>query len=302
MKISIIIVNWNTKDLLRGCLESVYQNPPQGEFEVFIIDNASTDGSPEMVEKEFPQVKLIKNKENVGFAKANNQAIKLAQGKYILLLNSDTEILPNAFDEMLSLMDKNPKIGVLGCQLLNRDGSIQDSCGYFPSITATLFTKVQRASMVGRLFKRLPSSQQKVEKEKEVDWVTGACLMVRKEAIEKVELLDEKMFMYFEDNDWCWRFKKAGWKVYVTPKAKVIHHSGASLRKASKRIILDYRKSQYRLYKKHLSWFSLLMLKFSVRIHALGKICFLKLASSLKKEPSAKIEELNYYKKILSLS
>ncbi|MEW6188858.1 MAG: glycosyltransferase family 2 protein, partial [Actinomycetota bacterium] len=140
--LSIVIVNWNTRDLLRNCLQSIYQNPPKDDFEVFVVDNASTDGSPEMVEKELPQVKLIKNKENLGFSKANNLGIKSSGGDYILLLNSDTQVLRDSLPKMVEYMDTHPKVGILGPQLIKQDEEIiQMPWGWFPSIFGEMLQK-----------------------------------------------------------------------------------------------------------------------------------------------------------------
>lgn len=223
---------------------------------------------------EFPQVKLISNVENIGFSKANNQGIQASTGKYILLLNSDTEVLPRALDVMTDFLDTHPDVGVVGCQLVDSRGKVEESCGFFPTPKAILFTKLRRSRLLGSWFKNSRASILVPQRAQEVDWITGACLMARREAFEEIGLLDEEMFMYFEDDDWCYRIKKAGWKIYFTPEVTVIHKRGASLEQTPDRMIYEYRRSQLRLYKKHLGFFSQATLRLIALVHSslmLGK-------------------------------
>lgn len=259
-ELSIIIVNWNTKDLLRDCLQSIYQNSPKGEFDVFVVDNASTDGSLSMIKKEFPQVELIENNKNLGFARANNQGIRESEGKYVLLLNSDTVVKKNSLNNLVDFMKNRDNVGVAGPRILKPNGNVEESCGFFPSPWAVFLTKLNRKiNFLGR-FKSLKASHLALAEEKEVDWVAGACMLVRRKSFEKAGLLDEKIFMYFEDVDWCCRIKKAGWKICFTPSAEIVHISGASVKKLKKPIKPEYRKNQYYIYQKHLNKASLFFL------------------------------------------
>lgn len=217
MNLSIVIVSYNTKELLRRCLESVIQ-----DTEIIVVDNGSSDRSSEMVKKEFPEVELIKNKNNFGFAKANNQGIKIARGKYVLLLNSDTEVKPGTLERLMEFVGKHPKMGVVGLRLLNSDESIQQSVYHFPTILGAIreFWLGQK----GVYEEYVPEGNQPVE----VEAVVGAAMLIPKKVFDKVGLLDERYFMYFEDLDFCRRLKRAGLKVFYLPTAKIIHHHGAS--------------------------------------------------------------------------
>lgn len=223
--LSIVIVNWNAGHLLKDCLQSIYRNIIKINCEIFVVDNASTDGSLEMVRKEFPQVKLIENKSNLGFAKANNQAINKSKGMYILLLNPDTIVQKDTFHNMLEFMNTHPEAGVVGSKVLYADGSLQLSCGHFPSLQTEFF----HSTLLEEIFSKSPlmgnfrMTNWDHNSVKEVDWVSGSCLLVRKAAITDIGLLDEAIFMYAEDIDWCYRIKNAAWKTYYLPQSKIIH-------------------------------------------------------------------------------
>lgn len=221
--LAIVIVNWNTRDMLRDCLTSL-GGEQSWSYHVIVVDNASTDGSAEMVTREFPQVHLISNKENAGFARANNQGIQAGQGRYVLLLNSDTIVPTGALEQLIRFMDEHSKAGACGPRLLRPDGSPQPyAFGGDPTPGYLLARGLNQL-----LFHRYLHDWA-TDKVQEVDWVTGACLLVRREAIDQVGLLDESIFMYFEDNDWCLRIRKAGWKVYYNPQAEIVHIGGQSL-------------------------------------------------------------------------
>ncbi|MDH4136450.1 MAG: glycosyltransferase family 2 protein, partial [Anaerolineae bacterium] len=238
--VSIIIVNWNTKDLLAQCLQSVYDTVSDLAFEVIVVDNASTDGSPTMVRDHFPQARLIENRKNEGFARANNQAICASHGRYLLLLNSDTITQPGALEAMVHFADRHPEAGIVGCKLLNADGSLQPSWAQFPTFCSEL---------MGHNFRRRRPMADGLAYE--VDWVGGACLLARRKAIEMVELLDEDFFMYSEETDWCFRMVRNGWKVYYLPGAEVIHFGGGSSQRASDEMLMQLYQSKLRFFRKH---------------------------------------------------
>lgn len=219
-ELSIIIVSFNTKELLRECLKSLGDR-----HEVIVVDNASGDGSPEMVEKDFPGVVLIKNEKNLGFARANNQGIKKAKGKYLLLLNSDAQVKSKALEELVKFGEENSGAGVVGARLVNPDGSVQPSVYHFPKLINAL--KDYWLGKKGAYEKYAPSGKKPVE----VEAVTGAAMLIPRRTIEKVGFLDEKYFMYFEDLDYCLRVRKAGFKIYYLPEAEIIHHHGQSAAK-----------------------------------------------------------------------
>jgi len=232
MDLSIIIVSWNTRDLLAQCLESVFKEvsdtstlatahcPPTTE--VFVVDNASADGSAQMVRERFPQVHLIENHENVGFARANNQAIRISTGRYVLLLNSDTLVLPNALAQMVAFMDAHPEAGIVGANVLNVDGTPQFCYGKFPSLIPETFLALG-------LNTHFPFSlwfhpQVGVDQAFiETDWVAGAALLVRRATLDQVGLLDESYFMYSEEIDLARRVQCAGWHTCVVRDAPIVH-------------------------------------------------------------------------------
>lgn len=230
--VSVVIVSYNTKNLLAECIKSVYDETVEADLEVFVVDNASTDGSSQMVQDKFPKVKLIANKENRGFAKANNQAMELGSGRYVLLLNPDTLILENAIDKMIAFMDENQNVGLSTCKLLNADGTVQISSGManvrvqklFRSIGALQTLAPQKISwlrqpdLLGSMYR----------KSQEIRWLIGAFMLVRKEVVNEVGKLDENFFLYGEDNDWYTRIRKSGWKLWYVADADVLHYGGRS--------------------------------------------------------------------------
>lgn len=248
--LSVIIVNYNTKNLLKNCLHSIYKNTKKISFDIFVVDNNSSDRSSEIVKKEFPKVNLIVNKTNPGFAAANNQAIKKTNSRYVLLLNPDTLILNDALNKMIEFMDKTENCGAAGTLLLNEDKTIQNSIHYFPS----LIRRLSEAFYFHRIFPKSKSFNEECYDAKEysyaheVDWITGASLIVNKKAIEKAGLLDESFFMYSEESDWCRRLRKAGFSIWFNPEAKIIHYGGQS---GKSKINADLMKSKMIHYAKY---------------------------------------------------
>lgn len=259
MDLSIVIVNWNTKDLLIQCLKSLDQTLQRLKMEIFVVDNGSVDGSVELVREKFPGAIVIQNPMNLGFAKANNQALNLSKGKFTLLLNPDTQVKEGAIETLKVFMDAHPEAGVAGAQLLNADGSKQNSIANFPSLATELLNK----SLLRLLFpKTFPGKESNISEPIEVESVIGACMMVRREAMEQVGLLDEDYFLFLEETDWCYRIKKAGWKVYHVPQAEVYHFQGKSAEKDKKRAKVEYYRSRYQFFKKNRGswqWFILLI-------------------------------------------
>jgi len=246
MDITIIIVNWNTKDLLQNCLNSIYKTVQDIAFEIIVVDNASHDGSVAMLRKEFPQVYVIENKENRGFGAANNQAFDIMSGRYALLLNTDTILTQHAVYELFSFMEAHPDTAMACGQLLNADGSKQNSIANFP----TLFTLLLNTSLLEYLFpKHYPSKRYDYKKPVEVDSGIGACLLVRKQVIDKVGMFDERYFFFFEETDWALQMKTAGWKIYHVPSAFIYHLQGQSIGR-DVRSRIEFYRSRYQFFRK----------------------------------------------------
>jgi len=226
--LSIIIVNTNNRKLLEECVGSIYSSTSKISFEIIVSDNGSTDGSQAMVKSKFPKVKLLENRENLGFIKASNLGLKIANGRYLMLLNDDTIVKNNALDILVEFMDAHPDTGACGAKLLNIDGSIQHQGGL--------------------LGKKFWLSKQPVT----VDFVIGAALVVRKEVIEKVGVMDENLYFYNDDLDWCMSIRQVGWKIYFVPAAEIIHYGGySSKRKFNRRLFVEGFKGGLYFCRKH---------------------------------------------------
>ena len=252
--LTVIIVSWNVHDLLRRCLRTLTPALSLGgrQSEVIVVDNASTDGSPEMVAAEFPWVQLIRNAENRGFTAANNQGLAVSQGRALLLLNPDTEVVGEALATMVEYMETHPHVGALGPQLRYPDGSLQSSRRRFPTLATALVesTVVQEWWHDNRVMRRYFMADTPDDAVQPVDWVVGACLMVRREAFEQVGGLDEGYFMYSEEMDWCHRIKDAGWEVIYLPTATVIHHEGKSSEQVVPARHIYFQSSKVRYFRK----------------------------------------------------
>jgi len=270
MDFSIIIVNYNTKELLKNCLRSVFQKMKDIDFEVWVVDNASTDDSLEMVRKEFPKIKIIANKENIGFARANNQAIKEVAGKYVLLLNPDTIILDENFKELIKFMEEHPEVGACGPLILNRDGTIQRQCKkgwptFWNSFTyySGLWKLFSKNKWWRKNFGRYFLLDKPDDKIYEVDSLSGSAMMVRKEALKEVGLMCEDYIMYWDDIDWCYRIKKANWKIYYVPLTKITHYGGAGgTQLHAFKNLWYFHKGACLFYKRHLASHNFFLVNF----------------------------------------
>jgi GT2 family glycosyltransferase len=254
MDVSILILNYNTRELTLNALRAVYQSVTPCSFEVILVDNASKDDSIEHIQREFPQVILILNDENVGFAIANNQAMHLAQGRYVLLLNSDTLIQQDTLELMHQFMDKHPEVGAAGCKLVLQDGSLDKACKRgFPTPSASFYY----AFGISKLFPRVPKFNQyqlgymDPDDAYPVDCLVGAFMFVRRATIDQVGMLDEEFFMYGEDIDWCYRIKQAGWVNYYYPKTQILHLKGASSRRKPVKIVYEFHRAMWLFHRKH---------------------------------------------------
>ncbi|MDH4321355.1 MAG: glycosyltransferase family 2 protein [Desulfobulbaceae bacterium] len=248
MDLSIVIVNWNTRDLLRNCLTSIADTVTGLDYEVFVVDNASADDSVAMVREQFPSVIVIANDTNRGFAAANNLAFRRMQGRYALLLNSDTVLTDGAISTLFGFMEENSEVGMCCGQLLNEDGSRQNSIANFPSVWPLLCNETLLRLLLPAKF---PSKRQVYSEPVEVDSCIGACMLVRKAAMDVVGLLDERFFFYFEETDWAYRFKKAGWRICLVPQARIYHLQGKSVGYSAKARIMFHRSRSIYFKKWH---------------------------------------------------
>jgi GT2 family glycosyltransferase len=265
--VSICIVNYNAKDLLDNCIRSVLSSIKDRSFEIIVIDNASTDGS-QNIAKKYPSIKFIHNASNLGFIKANNIGIKNSTGRYVLSLNNDTVVKSGAIEKLIGFMDKTSDAGAVGPKLLNGDGSIQMQCrrGFpTPSNSIFYFLGLSRLFPKNRIFGAYLMTYLDDAATSEVDSLCGAAMMVRREVIEKVGLMDESYYMYGDDIDWCYRIKRAGWKVYYLPEAEIVHYGGrGGSRRQSYRNIFEFHRAMAVFYGKHYSKGSMFLMNWLV--------------------------------------
>jgi GT2 family glycosyltransferase len=255
--LSICIVNFQAGDYLRGCLGSIMANPPQGAYEIIIVDNGSTDGSLKMLQDEFPAVTVIANPTNLGFTAPMNQALYLAQGQFLLLLNPDTLIHPQAFDRLLDFMHEHPQVGICGPKVLNTDGSLQAPCRRGesrPWAVISYFIGLHRLFPGSKLFGGYVMNYMHEDATHEVAGVAGSCMLVRRAVIDQIGYLDERFFAYQEDADYCFQARRAGWQIYYVPAARVTHFGGeGGSRVQPYRSIFAWHRSYWLYYRKNLA-------------------------------------------------
>ena len=258
-ELSVIIVNRNGGDRLAQCLASVEKERAGKDWEVLVVDNASTDGSPDMVARRFPDVKLVRNGENLGFAKANNQGFRMSRGRLVLFLNPDTTAYPGSLGLLLEELSRDPGIGAVGPVLVFDENAFQVSFGG----KVTFLRELARKSVLNAWRKRRLS---RLRHKRPVVWVSGACLMAGRRILEQVDGFDEKFFLYFEDIDLCYRIREKGLQVVLLLQARIFHAGGASTAGVPHFSRLEYRKSQLYFYEKHNSVSSQRLLKFYLRL------------------------------------
>jgi GT2 family glycosyltransferase len=253
MKISIIIVSWNVRQDLVGCIESIKKNPFSGEFEIIVVDNNSSDDSVEVVGRSFPDVVLIGNEINSGFAVANNQGIAIAKGQYILLLNPDTIVHQSSINKLIEFMDNNPDIGVCGPKLLNDDGTTQRCVRRFPTFGAALHrqTIFKTTSIFKRCQRKYNMRDFDHNSQRDVEQIMGAAFLVRKSVVDKIGGLDESYFMYYEEVDFCRRVGQAGWRVVFTPITTITHLGGQSSSQVPVGKRMMQMVSMFKYFRKH---------------------------------------------------
>jgi N-acetylglucosaminyl-diphospho-decaprenol L-rhamnosyltransferase len=260
-ELAVVIVSWNVRDLLAACLRSLFADIQQSDLaaQVWVVDNGSADGTPDMVAESFPAVHLIANQENLGFVRANNRALRELQDsekrtpRFVWLLNPDTEVLPGATAALLSALTADPQTGMVGPRLVYADGSLQHSAFRFPGLIQLLFdlfplpARLYDTPLNGRYPRRLYEGERPFP----VDFPLGASMMVKSAAIADVGLMDESFFMYCEEIDWCWRMRKASWNIYCVPSAHVIHHAGQSSGQVRVSSFVNLWTSRAHLYARH---------------------------------------------------
>jgi len=257
--LSIVIISWNVRELLRRCLDSI-QESLKGEkvlsVETIVFDNGSTDGSADMAREGFTWVHLMESEVNLGFTKGNNLALGQSEGRYLLLLNPDTEVEGDALGTMVAYMEAHPRVGALGPQLLNPDGTVQSSRRRFPTLaTAFLESTVLQPWFQGsKVLERYYLLDRPDDEIQPLDWVVGAALLIRREALHQVGPLDEEFFMYSEELDWCYRLKAQGWEVVYLPTAQVIHQEGRSSEQVLPARHIHFQRSKILFFKKYYGW------------------------------------------------
>lgn len=250
--LSISIVNWNTEAFLKECIQSIYKGTQKISYEIFVVDNGSRDGSVEMVRTHFPNVHLIANQMNKGFASANNQAVQLSRGRYIIFLNPDTVVHEGALDRMVQCMEEHFEAGVVGCKLLNRDGSIQHSLRKFPDFSTIMIggTILRRVPFLKQKIKYFKMEEFSFSQVEEVDVTSGAALLVKKAVLNEVGLMDGNYFMFVEDLDLCRRIRAKGYKIYFLPDAVITHFGGESRHQNPNELMIIGLRSLIRYFTK----------------------------------------------------
>lgn len=274
--ISVVIVAWNAKHYLELCLASLAKAPPRRSMEVLVVDNASSDGSSEMMEAKYPWVKLVRSKENLGFSRGNNVAIRQAQGRYIALVNPDVIVFPGCLDALADFLDQNPKVGNVGPRVLNPDMSMQSTCRRFP----TLWNNFCSSSGLSSRFKNSPFFAGEHmfyfphDRTLAVDIIVGCFSFIRREALDTVGLLDEDLFMYGDDVDWCRRARNAGWDVFFYPGGQAIHDRGKTTAPYPVRFAVAQQRSVLHYWTKHHGFLGVLGIRSIMLFHHLLRYSF----------------------------
>jgi GT2 family glycosyltransferase len=286
VELSVVIVAWNAKHYLELCLDSLAKAPPRRSMEVLVVDNASSDDTVEMVEAQYPWVKLIKSQENLGFSKGNNVAIRQCQGRYVALVNPDVIVFPGCLDALADFLDENPRVGDVGPRVFNPDMTQQSTCRRFP----TLWNNFCSATRLESIFKgsRVFAGEHMFyfshDRTLAVDVIVGCFSMIRREAFDDVGLLDEGLFMYGDDVDWCRRANKAGWQVVFYPGAQAIHDRGKTTAPFPAHFAVAQQRSVLHYWTKHHTLFGVLGIKSIMLFHHLMRYAAATLSSFLHSE------------------
>ena len=274
LDLSIIIVNWNTRDLTARCLSDVQATVKKIAYEIIVVDNNSSDGSQDMLRTQFPDVKLIANADNIGFARANNQGMIISDARYVLLLNSDAFVKADTIDRMVAFMDEHPDAGMAGCKLLYEDGSLQASCATFPTLGTEFYIALGLDKLFpnSKIFGRYLMTDWDYRSTREVDVIMGAFMLARKSVIDQVGMMDESFFMYSEEVDWCYRFKAAGWKILFTPEVECVHIWGGSSRAVKVETLIRLYRARVQFFRKHYGRLTAFLYKIILALNSLVRI------------------------------
>jgi len=271
-QLTVSIVSNSNRELLDRCLASIFENTRDVEFEVIVVDNCSTDGTPGMVRDKYPSVRLIENEEPAGYSANHNRALREMRGDFVVIMNDDTEVLPGCFEAMCRFLDENPTAGCAGPRILNPDRTLQQSVYRQPSLPVLFFhafflDSIFQNSMTVAGFRKWPHDERR-----EVEFMIGACLMFPREAIEKAGLMDERYFIYAEDADLCLEIEKAGYRVVFLPDAEIVHHGGTSMKKIGDMAIDNFYRSMELFFEKHYGRGVLPKVRLLNRISAFNRI------------------------------
>ncbi len=303
MVLSVIIVNWNTKDLTSQAIDSIYKYTKDVESEVILVDNASTDKSVEVIRKKFPKVKIIENRQNVGFGNANNQGMKIAKGDYFFLFNSDAYLIENSFKKLIDHAKDLPDLGLLGPLLLNENRTIQQSVGFFPNLPQVFWWMSFIDDLPGgtRLKPYHVDHDSFYKEEQKVDWITGAGMFLPKAVFQKIGGFDKNIFMYGEDWEWCYRVKKVGYQVYFSPVTKMVHIGQGSSNKIPINAFIGEYKAIIFFYKKYKSNLSLQIVRLLLKIGALARVVIFGTLGVILNQPRRK-ELAKYYGEVYKVA
>ena len=290
-KLSICILTLQTKGYIRGCLNSIYSNPPDDNFEIFIVDNGSTDGTVEMLRSDFPDVTLYVNEENLGFTVPMNQALRHAQGDFLMMLNPDTIIHPQMFNVLIEFMEANPEVGVCGPKVLNTDGTLQEPCRRgesTPWAVISYFLRLNRLFPNSKFFGGYVMNYMDEDVSHRVAGVSGSCMLIRREVVEQIGYLDEQFFAYQEDADYCFRTREAGWQIYYVPDAQLTHYGGeGGSRVQPYRSIIAWHRSYRLYYRKNLAGNYFFLLNWMYELAMWIKLILSLAVNFLRKEKTA---------------
>lgn len=300
LDLSIVIVNWNVCDLLRDCLKSIQTTTHNITYEVIVVDSASSDQSVEMVKAEFPTVKLYAQHENVGFTRGNNIGLNVATGRHLLLLNPDTVVLDHAIEQMVTYLDQNPSVGIVGAHTLNTDGTHQSTRRRFPTFITALFESTWLQSYAPQsILNHFYVYDIPNDAIAPVDWVQGSALMARREVYDQIGGLDTKFVMYSEEVDWCKRAKDQGWDVIYHGGAKIIHHGGQSTAQIAAKKHIYFQESKLRYFRKHHGAFQAQLLRLFLMLNYLWEIVLHGIKALIGHKRALRIEYIRTYWQVL---